>query len=152
MDPVTGKAVTGSNAVPSYTFDSSLLGVPWVPGPSVQLPELQLNPPGPGTEGSVTTRTRSTQFGHTTRWTAKPRVDGPVRHIVKTVADGGYIVVPTEAGDLHVLCGPGSASYYVDSHDGEWRVYRVDGGPHYDVSYRFVQYDRSPLSQQVPCQ
>lgn len=157
MDPVTGKTVTGTNvtgtnAVPTYTFDSSLLGVPWTPGPTAELPELQLKPPSPGVEGSVTTRSRSVQFGHTTQWTAKPQVNGPVRRIVKTVADGGYVVVPPEAGTLHLLCGPGSASYYVDSHEGQWRVYRVDGGPHYDVSYRFVQYDRSPLAQQTPCQ
>lgn len=153
MNPVTGQnTATGNGSVPGYTFDSSLLGVPWVPGPSVQLPELQLNPPGPGVEGRITTRTRSMQFGHTTQWTAKPQVNGPVRHVVKTVAENGYIVVPAEAGNLHLLCGPGSDSYYVDSSNGEWRVYRVDGGPHYDVSYRFVQYDRSPLSLQTPCQ
>ena len=152
MDPVTGKGAPGTNATPSYTFDSSLLGVPWVPGPSVDLPELQLNPPGPDKEGSITTRTRSMQFGHTSQWTAQPQVNGPVRRITRTVADGGYIVVPAEAGDLHLLCGPGSDSYYVDSHNGDWRVYRVDGGGHYDVSYRFVQYDRSPLAAHTPCQ
>jgi hypothetical protein len=102
--------------------------------------------------GQIGTRTRSQQFGHTSQWTAKPQVNGPVRRLLKTVADGGYVTVPAEAGDLHLLCGPGSDAYYVDTHDGEWRVYRVDGGPHYDVSYRFVQYDRSPLAVQTSCQ
>jgi hypothetical protein len=152
MDPVTG-AMTGAGTTPSYTVDSSLLGVPWVPGPSSPLPELTLRAPGPGVEGGVETRTRSEQFGHTTQWTAKPQVDGPVRRIVKTVAEGGYIVVPNEAGDLHLLCGGvRSDAYYVDSHAGEWRVFRVDGGTHYDVSYRFVQFDRSPMSLRTTCQ
>ena len=148
--------VTGANT-PGYTFDSSLLGAPWVPGPSVQLPELQLTAPAPGVTAKITTSTRSQQFGHTSQWTAKPQVDGPVRRLVKTVAAGGYVVVPREAGDLHLLCGPGSDAYYVDSHrissePAQWRVYRVDGGPSYDVSYRFVQYDRSPISLQKTCQ
>jgi hypothetical protein len=143
--------VTGANA-PGYTFDSSLLGSPWVPGPSVELPELDFTAPAPGAGAKVSTSTRSQQFGHTAQWTAKPQVDGPVRRVVKTVAPDGYIVVPNEAGNLHLLCGPGSDSYYIDSHQGEWRVYRVDGGPSYDVSYRFVQYDRSPISLQKACQ
>jgi hypothetical protein len=146
MNPVTGANASG------YTFDSSLLGSPWVPGPSVELPELDFTAPAPGTGARVTTSARSQQFGHTAQWTAKPQVDGPVHRVMKTVAAGGYIVVPNEAGNLHLLCGPGSDAYYIDSHQGEWRVYRVDGGTSYDVSYRFVQYDRSPISLQKTCQ
>jgi hypothetical protein len=144
--------VTGQNSVPSYTLDSSILGVPSVPGPSVQLPELVFTPPGPGATGQISTRARSEQFGHTSQWTAQPQVNGPVRRLVKTVAANGYVVIPAEAGDLHLLCGPGSDAYYIDSHSGEWRVYRVDGGPHYDVSYRFVRYDRSPMAAETACQ
>jgi hypothetical protein len=150
-NPVRG--TTGTGRTPSYTFDSSILGVPVVPkAPSVQLPELQLKPPGPGTGASVTTGTRSTQFGHTSTWTAQQPVNGPVRRVVKTVADNGYVVVPPEPGELHLLCSTSTDSYYVDTHLGEWRVYRVDGGPRYDVRYRFVQYDRSPLGSSTACQ
>jgi hypothetical protein len=63
----------------------------------------------------------------------------------------GYIEVPNEAGELHLLCGPGSASYYVDSRSGSWRIFRTDGGEAYDVSYQFVQNDRSPISVQSRC-
>jgi hypothetical protein len=167
MNPVTGQNSASQNGasqngasqngasqngVPSYTLDSSVLGVPWVPGPSVQLPELVFTPPAPGAAGQVSTRARSEQFGHTSQWTAQPQVNGPVRRLVKTVAANGYVVIPAEAGDLHLLCGPGSDAYYIDSHSGEWRVYRVDGGPRYDVSYRFVRYDRSPLAAETACQ
>jgi hypothetical protein len=154
--------VAGTNPVTGATgwiFDRSTLGLPVVPNaPSVQLPELQLSPPGPGQVGSISTRTRSQQFGHTATWQAKPQVDGPARRLVKTAPENGYVVIPTEPGDLHLLCGPssdgrmGAGAYYVDSHEGEWRVYRVDGGPNYDVRYRFVQYDRSPLAARTACQ
>lgn len=147
-DPVTGRST-----VPTYTFDSSLLGQPVTPGaPSVQLPSLVLNEPGPGRTGSIGTRTRTQQLGRTSQWQAREPVLGPVRRLTQTVAEGGYAVVPAEAGELHLLCGPGSASYYVDSRGGEWRVYRTDGGPRYDVGYRFVQYDRSPLAASTACQ
>jgi hypothetical protein len=146
-DPVTG------NGTPTYTLDRSLLGLPVVPNaPSVQLPELAMSPPGPGHSGSISTGTRSDQLGHTAQWSAQPPVNGPVRRLVKTVSDNGYVVVPPEAGDLHLLCDARDGSYYVDTHLGEWRVYRVDGGPHYDVRYRFVQYDRSPLGVTTACQ
>jgi hypothetical protein len=156
------KVVAGTNPVNGATgwiFDRSTLGLPVVPNaPSVQLPELQLSAPGPGRSGSITTRTRSQQFGHTATWQAQPQVDGPERRLVRTAPENGYVVVPTEPGDLHLLCGEtaedrsGAGSYYVDSHEGEWRVYRVDGGPNYDVQYRFVQYDRSPLAARTACQ
>lgn len=152
--------VTGANSsATGYALDRSLLGVPVLPNaPSVQLPELVLTSPGPGQVGSIGTRTRSRQFGYTTTWQAKPQVEGPERRIVRSGPENGYIVIPSEPGDLHLLCGstndgrPGAGSYYVDARDGEWRVYRVDGGPSYDVRYRFVQYDRSPLAYRKPCQ
>lgn len=147
-DPVTGRST-----VPTYAFDSALLGQPVTPGaPAVRLPSLVLDEPGPGRTGRISTRTRTQQLGRTSQWQAKAPVLGPARRLTRTVADGGYVVVPAEAGELHLLCGPGSASYYVDSHDGEWRVYRTDGGPRYDVGYRFVQYDRSPLAVSTACQ
>lgn len=152
MNPVTGVNSSASSA-PGYTVDGAVLGVPWVPGPTTQLPELTLEVPGPGVEGGVVARPRSEQFGHTTQWTAHPQVDGPVRRIVRTATQDGYVVVPNEAGTLHLLCGaPGASSYWIDSSAGEWRVHRTDGGPHYDVSYRFVQFDRSPLSLRTTCQ
>lgn len=145
--------VTGASTAPTYKFDSSLLGQPFQPNaPTVQLPALDLKAPGPGRSGGISSRPRTQQLGRTTQWTAKPPVPGPVRRLTRTVTDGGYVVVPAEPGELHLLCGPGSDSYYVDSHEGEWRVYRVDGGPGYDVSYRFVQYDRSPLGVATACQ
>jgi hypothetical protein len=152
--------VTGANSsVTGWVFDRSTLGLPVVPNaPSVQLPELQLSAPGPGKSGSITTRTRSQQFGHTATWQAQPQVDGPERRLVRTAPENGYVVIPAEPGDLHLLCGEtsdgrtGTGSYYVDSHQGEWRVHRVDGGPNYDVRYRFVQYDRSPLAARTACQ
>jgi hypothetical protein len=152
--------VTGANSTATgYVVDRSLLGLPVVPNaPSVQLPELELTPPAPGRAGSITTGTRSSQFGHTATWQAKPQVDGPERRLVRTAPENGYVVIPAEAGDLHLLCGEkvdgrtGTGSYYVDSHEGEWRVHRVDGGPNYDVRYRFVQYDRSPLAARTACE
>ncbi len=152
--------VTGANSsATGWVFDRSTLGLPVVPNaPSVQLPELQLDPPGPGQAGSITTRTRSQQFGHTATWQAKPQVNGPERRLVRTAPENGYVVLPSEPGDPHLLCAAstdgrtGTGSYYIDSHQGEWRVYRVDGGPNYDVRYRFVQYDRSPLASRTACQ
>ncbi len=145
MDPVTG--VNSS----SLLVDRSLLGLPVIPNtPSVPLPEVVVAPPGPGRGPSVSTRPQSQQVGSNVVWEAKPEVDGPVRRVTQRTT-AGYITVPAEAGDLHVLCGPGSASYYVDTHLGGWRIVRTDGADFYDVSYQFVQYDRSPISAQTRC-
>jgi len=155
MNPVTG----ANPSAMGYVLDRSMLGLPVTPNaPSVQLPELELSPPAPGQAGSISTRVRSEQFGHTAIWQAQPQVEGPERRVVRITAENGYIVIPNEPGELHLLCGdapdgrPSAGSYYVDAEDGEWRVYRVDGGPNYDVRYRFVQYDRSPLAARTACQ
>jgi hypothetical protein len=145
MDPVTG--VNSSNLV----VDRSLLGLPVIPNtPSVPLPEVVIAPPGPGHGPSVSTQAQSQQVGSNVAWEAKPEVDGPVRRVTQR-STTGYITVPAEAGELHVLCGPGSDSYYVDTHLGGWRIVRTDGRDLYDLSYQFVQYDRSPISAQTHC-
>jgi hypothetical protein len=144
--------VTGQNSSAGLEVDRSLLGLPVVPNTAqLQLPELALVPPTVGRSGHIVTVPRNVQVGTTAVWQAQQKVDGPVRRVVKDVAPGAYIVIPPEAGQLHLLCGEGAGTYYVDSHLGEWRVYRTDGGPHYDVQYRFVQYDRSPLALQDRC-
>jgi hypothetical protein len=144
--------VTGANSSAGLEVDRSVLGLPVAPDTAqVQLPELSLVPPTVGRSGAIVTTPRNVQVGTTAVWQAQPQVDGPVRHVVKDVAVGAPIVIPAEAGQLHLLCGVGAGTYYVDSHLGQWRVHRTDGGPNYDVRYRFVQYDRSPLSLQDRC-
>lgn len=143
-DPITG---VGSTA----KVDRSILGVPENPfAPSVPLPELVLHPPGPGISGSISKEVRNDQLGHTADWVAQLPIIGPVHRVV-TTTQNGYVVVPTEAGELHLLCEANTEAYYVDTTAGEWRVYRVDGGSHFDVSYHFVQYDRSPLVNAESC-
>lgn len=145
MDPVTG-----ANS-PTLVVDRSLLGLPVLPNaPSVSLPEVVVRPPGSARGPSVTTEPRSEQVGSNVAWEARPEVDGPVRRLTQR-STAGYVTIPAEPGELHVLCGPGSASYYVDTHLGGWRVLRTDGGELYDLSYQFVQYDRSPVSAQSRC-
>jgi hypothetical protein len=145
MDPLTG--VNSS----SLLVDRSLLGLPVIPNtPSIQLPDVAFRPPGPGRGASVSTLPQRQQVGRNVVWQAQPEVDGPVRRVTRR-STTGYIEVPNEAGELHLLCGPGSASYYVDSRSGSWRIFRTDGGEAYDVSYQFVQNDRSPISVQSRC-
>jgi hypothetical protein len=157
-NPVTGQsagsgATGGGGKTSNQRIDRSILGLPTSPvSPSVQLPELVLNPPAAGKAGSIVTENRSEQFSHTAEWTAQPQVNGPSRHLAKRVAENSYVVVPAEAGRLHLLCNQSPISFYVDSSNGEWRVYRVDGGLNYDFSYRFVQYDRSPMATPTACQ
>lgn len=148
VNPVTGDDPTASRRV-----DRSLLGLPRLPvTPSVQLPELVLRPPGPGTAGRISTRSRNEQFGQTVDWTPQAPVNGPVSRMVRTAASDSYVVVPTQPGELHLLCNVSRGSYYVDGSSGQWRVSRVDGGPHYDFSYRFVRFDKSPLGNEAACQ
>jgi hypothetical protein len=145
MDPVTG--VNSSTLV----VDRALLGLPVIPNtPMVSLPEVVVQPPAPGKGPSITTQPQTRQVGSTAAWEAQPELPGPVRRVAQRTT-AGYITVPSEAGELHLLCGPGSASYYVDSHLGGWRIIRTDGAENYDVSYQFVQYDRSPISAQSRC-
>jgi hypothetical protein len=119
--------------------------------PSVRLPQLVLTPPAPGVSGSISTVSSNDQLGRTVDWTAQLPINGPVRRVV-TTAQTGYLVVPAETGELHLMCDANTDAYYIDTSFGGWRVYRVDGGTHFDVSYRFVQYDRSPLSSGKTCQ
>jgi hypothetical protein len=143
-DPITGVGTTAK-------VDKSILGIPGSDfAPTVPLPELVLHPPGPGITGSITTDQRNNQLGHTADWVAQLPINGPVRRVA-TTTQNGYVVVAAEAGELHLLCDENTDAYYVDTTAGEWRVYRVDGGTHFDVSYHFVQYDRSPLVNGETC-
>lgn len=156
-NPVTGATsgtgTTGAGRSARLRLDRSIMGGSASPySPSIQLPQLVLNPPAPGKVGSITTEVRTQQFTNTADWNGQQKVDGPVRRLVRRGTMNSYVVVPSEPGQLHLLCKLTTTSYWVDSSAGEWRVHRTDGGPNYDFQYRFVRYDRSPVADQSACQ
>jgi hypothetical protein len=66
---------------------------------------------------------------------------GGVQHFVGTSASG-VVVLPTGAGEPHLLCAGNEnplAAYSLDDSHGQWSVTRYDGGTKFDFYYRWVR-------------
>lgn len=64
-----------------------------------------------------------------------------VQHYVGTSASG-VVVLPTGAGEPHLLCAGNEnplAAYSLDNSNGQWSVTRYDGGTKFDFYFRWVR-------------